>query len=62
MAYFSRLQYASGFFSIDPEGKVHILPSMPEDMKERFWKDIEEERKRCEENHRKGIYSSVDLF
>lgn len=62
MAYFSNLQYATGYFMITPEGEVIIKDDMPPEMRARFLVDIEEERKRCEENHKNFKFSSADLF
>lgn len=62
MAYFSALSYADGYFMITPDGEVIIADDMPPEMRERFLIDVEKERKRCEENHKNFIFSSVDLF
>ena len=47
---------------ITPEGEVIIKDDMPPEMRARFLVDIEEERKRCEENHKNFKFSSADLF
>ena len=62
MAYFSNLQYTTGYFMITLEGEVIISDDMPPEMRARFLVDIEKERKRCEENHKKLIFSAADLF
>lgn len=62
MAIFGSLYYAEEYFIIMPGGEVFISEKMPPEMRERFLIDVEKERKRCEESHRKGIYSSKDYF
>ncbi len=62
MAYFNALSYARDYFYLTPDGKVVILDTMPDDMRERFLKDVEIERKRCKEAHANGFFSSADAF
>lgn len=62
MAYRDALSYADGYYMVTPAGEVIISDRMPPEMRERFLIDIEKERKRCEENHKNFIFSSVDLF
>lgn len=62
MAYRDAFSYADGYFMITPKGEVIISDDMPPEIRARFLVDIEKERKRCEENHKKLIFSAADLF
>lgn len=62
MSLFDALSYARDYYYITPNGEVVIQDTMPDDMRERFLKDVEIERQRCKEAHAKGIFSSTDVF
>lgn len=61
MSYGLEWKYAAGYYTITPDGTLHIFPSMPEDIQERFLKQAEEARKKTREQNAAGCWTSADF-
>jgi len=63
MSYFLKdFKYASGYFSIRPDGTYWLASDTPQDIKERFEKEWPEYVKKIQKQHEEGIYLSSDLI
>lgn len=58
MAYYNALSFASGYYTIWPNGVVELSKDIPEDIRKRFWEVWPEFRKKVIETQKKGIYRS----
>ena len=62
MAYFNKLSFAIGYFTIQPDGVIRILKPMPPEMRERFWRTWVEFRKEIIAAEKQFIFVSYHPY